>query len=303
MVLAWAGCMAGACRPPAVPEAEADSPACATPVLPTTLQLSANVQGLPGPEGQARPDSSLVETRPLESAAAAPFEPLASADELVDLPIADGNPAVVSLPLGSTGPRPLLVVTHGAGGSPRTHCERWRAIVGDRGFILCTAGSRIYPYGPDDPDARFFYNGHPALGAEIDRALVALTLRFGERVDRTDPIFAGFSQGASMGSMVLPRHPAHFARAALVEGGFGRYQEWNIAAAQRFHEQGGERVLLVCGRVVCLEHARTTESYLRQGGLEVQVVYARGAGHTWGDIMDRHVAAAFPWLIEGDARW
>ena len=245
----------------------------------------------------------MPEAKSLPPAPAPPFEPLAAPQPLLDLPIADGNPAVVSLPLGSTAPRPHLVVTHGAGGSPRTHCRRWRVIVGDRGFILCTAGSRIYPYGPDDEDARFFYNGHPALGAEIERALAALSERFGDRVDLAEPIFAGFSQGASMGSMVLPRHPARFARAALVEGGFGQYQEWNIAAARRFRDQGGARVLLVCGRVKCLEHARQTASYLRQGGLEAKVTYAQGAGHSYGDIMERELSSTFPWLTEGDPRW
>jgi predicted esterase len=291
MALVWAALLLGTgCGgAPVASREEVAAAAPATPVL-SPVQLSASVETAP------------TVSEPAE-APVRPFAPLASAEVLVELPIVDGNPAVLSLPLGSTSPRPVLVVTHGAGGSPWAHCGRWRAIVGDRGFILCTAGSRIYPYAQGDPDARFFYDGHPKLGSEIERALAALIERFGERVDPAEPIFAGFSQGASMGSLVLPRHPARFARAALVEGGFGQFQEWNIAAAQRFREQGGARVLIACGRVKCLEHARKTASYLRQGGLEAQVVYAQGAGHSYDDIMLAELVAAFPWLTEGDARW
>ena len=106
-----------------------------------------------------------------------------------------------------------------------------------------------------------------------------------------------------MGSMVLPSHPARFARAVLWEGGFGQFQEWNIAAARRFHEQGGLRVLLACGRVECLKLARTTAAYMHRGGLDARVLYEPGAGHTHVGAIRVKVRAAFNWLTEGDSRW
>ena len=236
------------------------------------------------------------------SASAGRLPPLVSAEPIVELPLEDGRKAIVSLPLGSTSPRLLLVATHGAGGRAIDHCRLWRRIVADRGFVLCPRGRAIYPYGPAEP-RRFFYPGHPSLAKAVTVAMAALARRYAARLDPNEPIFAGYSQGASMGSMVLPTHPAHFARAALIEGGFGQYQEWNIATARRFHAQGASRVLLGCGRAKCARLARVTASYMRQGGLEVRLVYAVGAGHTYAGPMEKKVGQAFGWLTEGDARW
>src|SRR5688500_7019775 len=60
----------------------------------------------------------------------------------VELDIPGHVPAVVSLPLGSTRRRPVIVATHGAGDRAEYHCELWRAIVGDRGFVVCPRGRR-----------------------------------------------------------------------------------------------------------------------------------------------------------------
>lgn len=220
---------------------------------------------------------------------------------LIELPLSAGNPAVVFVP-PSPKPRPLVVVTHGAGGRATTHCQLWRAIVEDRAFLLCPRGHRMVDSEPAH-QAGYFYDGHPALGKEISRAIQALRERFGERVDFADPIFAGYSQGAGMGSMILPDHPAGFARAVLVEGGFGQYQEWNVAAARRFQRQGAARVLLACGRKVCLDMAETTASYMRRGGLETKVIYAAGAGHNYSGALFEQVRDAFRWVVEGDPRW
>ena len=92
-------------------------------------------------------------------------------------------------------------------------------------------------------------------------------------------------------------------RAALVEGGHGFFQEWNIPVAQRFHARGGERVLLACGRARCAELARVSAFYLRRGGLDAEVIHAEGAGHSYGGRMKAAVKAAFSWVIEGDPRW
>ncbi len=42
-----------------------------------------------------------------------------------------------------------------------------------------------------------------------------------------------------MGALLLPGHPARFARAALIEGGYGSFDEWMPGAARRFHGGGG----------------------------------------------------------------
>jgi len=208
----------------------------------------------------------------------------------------------VSVPPNAGGPRPLLVATHGAGGRARTHCALWRRIVGRRAFVLCPRGSPLDRRAPP-ADRGYFYDGHPALAREITLAVEALRARFGAAVDVRRPVYGGYSQGATMGSLMLPQHPAAFAAAVLMEGGFGQSQEWNIASARRFYRNGGRRVLLVCGRPVCREVGRVTAGYLRRGGLQVQLIEAPGAGHHYDGALHALVAAHFDWVVADDPRW
>ncbi|MDI3284515.1 hypothetical protein [Polyangium sp. 15x6] len=229
--------------------------------------------------------------------------PLLESDApFVALPVSRHRPAVVSVPRGATSKRPVLVVAHGAGDRPEWQCELWRGIVGDRAFILCPRGFPTNPYVPPEQTG-YFFTTHHALGREITLALAALGERFPEHVDLEAPAYAGFSQGAIMGALLLPNHPARFARAALVEGGYGLFREWDIPTAERWRAHGGVRALLACGRDRCAAQARESAGRMRRGGIDVRVIHAEGAGHSYGGVMEREVKAAFAWVIEGDRRW
>lgn len=231
-----------------------------------------------------------------------PLSPLEAPGPFLDLPVPHHRDAVVSLPLGATTPRPVLLAAHGAGDRPEWQCQVWRGIVGDRAFILCPRGFPMNPYLPPG-ETGYFYTTHHALGREITLALEALRARFPEHLDAEAPAFAGFSQGAIMGALLLPNHPARFTRAALVEGGFGLFHEWNIPVAQRWQRHGGVRALLACGRPECVDQAQVTAGYLRRGGVEARVVHAEGAGHSYGGVMEEDLRRTFAWVIEGDSRW
>ncbi len=222
--------------------------------------------------------------------------------DTAELEIADGNPAVVSLPIGARDKRPVAVATHGAGGRAEPHCRYWRALLGPRPFIVCPRGRRTLSIDPGT-EPGFYYPGHPQLGREVEAVLAALAAKWGPWVDLDAPLYAGYSQGAGMGAMILPTHSGKFARAVLVEGGFGQFQEWNIAAAQRFRENGGKRVLFACGRPVCFELAKECAHWLELGGVEARVVYGAGAGHTNAGTVEEELRGALAWLLGGDPRW
>jgi predicted esterase len=248
----------------------------------------------------AAPEEPREEVEPAPTADDPTLEPEqepAHAERFVELPLQRGEPAVVSVADTRDGPRPVLVATHGAGGTPIAHCAMWRTVVGTRAFVLCPTGVRMY--GTVDA---FFYDGHIELGKEVGLALAALAQRFGDDVDMRAPIYAGYSQGAGMGSLMLPTHAAGFSRAVLIEGGYGAAQEWNVASARRFRERGGLRVVLACGRPRCRDQAKVTASYMERAGLEARVVFAN-VGHTYGGELYEKVREAFVWLVEGDPRW
>jgi predicted esterase len=154
-------------------------------------------------------------------------------------------------------------------------------------------------YAP--PDERgYFYPAHPALGREVHAALSALVARFPDRVDLERAIYAGFSQGASMGALVFASAPTPFAAAVLIEGGA---EEWSPASARAFKQGGGRRVLFACGRRTCATAARRSASFLERAGVETRVVDATGAGHTYGGAVREGVAHALPFLFGDDPRW
>jgi hypothetical protein len=272
------------------------------PTAPEATPLRAKVTSAPELTPPAPTDAAQPPAPGDSASGARTLAPLAAPSPLVELDVPGHLPALVALPLGARTPRPIVVATHGAEGRPEGQCQLWQALVGNRAFVLCLRGIPANRFEPPE-SIGYYYPGHPALGQEIEAALGALAARYPEHADLRAPLYAGFSQGASMGALLLPRHPAGFARAALIEGGYGMFQEWNVAAARRFHEHGGERVVLACGRMRCLEQAQLTARYLERGGLRVRVLYAPGAGHGYRGAMEQQLRANFGWLIEGDPRF
>jgi predicted esterase len=227
---------------------------------------------------------------------------LISPSPLVVLSVPGHADAVVSLPLGATSPRPLLVAAHGAGDRAEPHCELWRGIVGDQAFVLCPQGRRTDERVPH-ADAAYYYPDHFALEKEVKAAVAALGERYREHLDPKAAVYTGFSQGAIHGSQVIVLNPKLFPRAALVEGGNGFFNEWSLYAAKKYRAGGGERVLFACGSPACVRSAERCAGYLKKAGVEARVVHAEGAGHSYGSSMEAELRANFSWLVADDARF
>lgn len=221
--------------------------------------------------------------------------PSSVTDRTIALEVPDFSPAVVRLP-GGVAKAPVLVVTHGAGGTPEAHCDLWSRISKGKVILLCVRGRARSPLAADGD----YYPDHPTLERETFAALTALKARFADRIAEGPVFYAGFSQGATMGALMLVEHASEVTRLVLVEGGFS---DWNVARARDFRARGGERVLFVCGRKECAEPARTAAHWFNDAGVAAQVEYVKGAGHTHGARVEARIAALYPWFTEGDARW
>lgn len=205
--------------------------------------------------------------------------------------------AVLSLPAKELGRRPVLLVAHGAGDRPEWQCDWWESALGGRAVVLCLRGSAMYPR---DPQTGYYFKNHYTLESEALAALAALEREHGDAIAPGPALYAGFSQGAIMGALILPRHPERFRRAILIEGG---YDEWDVRAAERVASGGGARVLFACGQSYCASHARRSMQWLRKGGVETRLELAPGAGHTYAGGVGERVLDAFGWVVEGDPRW
>jgi predicted esterase len=220
----------------------------------------------------------------------------------VELEVPGYEPAVVSLPQTSSGRGPLLVAAHGAWDRPEPHCQLWRRVTKGRGFILCPRGKRTNRHTPPE-HAAYFYPDHFALSREVLAAIDALSARYPEKLDRSAAVWAGFSQGAIHGALVVALHPTVFTRAALVEGGNGFFNEWSPFAARKYARGGGQRVLFGCGSPYCVRTAQRCAGYLEATGVAAFVTHAEGAGHSYGPTMERRLSEHFDWLVADDPRW
>ncbi|HEU4537134.1 MAG TPA: hypothetical protein VFS00_23595, partial [Polyangiaceae bacterium] len=232
------------------------------------------------------------------SAAAPAALPPLTGGPFAPLPVEGFAAAVVSLPTGATGPRPVVVAAHGNYDTPEWQCRVWRATVGDRGFVLCPRGVPRRD-SPARDDIRYEYASGAALEKELDAALAALGRAFAGYVDAEGIVYTGFSLGANMGTGIVRRRPERFPRVVLTEGG----STWAPAAAAAFAKGGGARVLWACGQPGCVQASERSAAALAKAGLGGRVVYAKGAGHTYGPPVSDQIHAAFAWLVEGDSRW
>ena len=203
--------------------------------------------------------------------------------------------ALVSLPK-SDRPAPVVIVTHGAGGTTEAHCALWQRITQGNAVLLCVRG-RPRSQNPADGE---YYPDHLELERETFAALAALNREYAPQIAAGPVLYAGFSQGATMGALMLVGHSSEVTRLVLVEGGFA---DWSVARAREFREHGGERVLFVCGRKECAEAARKSAYWFKLAGVPAQLEYVHGAGHSHDARIEARVVTAWRWLTAGDARW
>lgn len=242
-------------------------------------ETSVDVAGDRGSE----PSAALPALPPTEPAESGFFE-LARPDE----------PAIVSLPT-SGKPEPLVVAVHGAGDGPEWQCALWRRLLGDRAVIVCPSGPSLGA----GSDGHYFPEHHTLERIVLDTATDARET-FSSRILEGPAVYIAYSQGATMGALMLVAHGERYPRLVLVEGG---YSEWNVERGLRFRESGGERVLFACGTGNCARKARRSAEWLERAGIEAKVVDAPGAGHTYGGAVAHRVQDAFDWVVAGLPGW
>jgi predicted esterase len=216
---------------------------------------------------------------------------------MLRLPVEGHGDAILVLPQGEE-PRPLLIAAGGAGDRPDWQCRAWSAIVAGRAFVLCVRGLPLNPRAPEQ-DQQYYFKNHFYLEREVFAALQAATSILGARLDATEVLYAGFSQGATMGALLLLRHAKRFPRAVLIEGGI---YDWTDSAAQSYRRAGGQRVLFACGQGPCLVRARRSSDTLERAGVSARAVFGEG-GHTYEAGVRAQLRAHFDWLIEGAPLW
>jgi len=214
-------------------------------------------------------------TERLTSTGTAPHEPepdTAATNDTRELAVSGFETAVIVVPPGER-PVPLLVATHGAGGDPTWECERWGYVARGRWFLACPRGTALRR----GEAGSYFYPDHPTLEREVMAVVAAVRAAFGARVATSNGVYVGYSQGATMGALMVVDHGALFPHLLLIEGGSG---DWTQKRAAQFRENGGQSVFIVCGTEACAKRAAASAPVLERAGLHAVASYAEGAGHT-----------------------
>lgn len=219
----------------------------------------------------------------------------ATPSQFQTLDVPEFSPALLRLPSGERK-GPVLVVTHGAGGTAEAHCALWARIAPAHAVLLCLRGRAR----SRDPAAGEYYPDHLQLERETFAALGALRARYSARLAEGPVSYAGFSQGATMGALMLVDHAGEVPRLALVEGG---YADWSLHRAKQFRDHGGQRVLFVCGRKACADAARSAARCFEAAGIPAKVEHVLGAGHSHDARVEARLVSSWGWLVNGDARW
>lgn len=220
--------------------------------------------------------------------------PLTSPSWSMQLEVKGFGPASLALPLGATGPRPIVVVLHGARDRAEWQCGSFRGVLGGRVFILCPQGQVDSAQG-----GLYGFGSYDDAAAELRAGLAALKARFGAHVAPSPVLLIGYGEGAALAADLARQEPAFFARVALVAGDPAALSP---SAIKIFAERGGKRMLFFCGEAECEASGVERALLLTRAGLAAKAVKAEVGPYLdqrFTDALKREV----PWLVEDDTRW
>jgi predicted esterase len=233
---------------------------------------------------------------PTAAASAAPdaLPPLSNVAWIEPLPMADGNLAYVTPPVGAREPRPLMVAVHGAGDRPEWACGGWRLGASEYPFVVCPQGLKL-------DSQRFAWDSPRTIARRVQAAIDAARARFGPYVADGPTVYAGFSQGATMASTTLLEQRDRFPVVALAEGGYNLLRDQSFL--QKLRASGTTCLMIVCGSPACFVTARSVQGGLSQAGIETFTAGDPMSGHNLNQRMQLALRKALPQLTLGLPNW
>jgi hypothetical protein len=210
------------------------------------------------PRRQAVPTSS--------AAPAARLAPLGAKSWLVELEVPGFASAELAVPVGATGPRPIVIALHGVADRPEWACGAYRGIVGGKPFVLCPRGVKRKDLSAAED--RYTFGSADDTSRELRAALTALKSEYGAYVAAGPVILAGFELGADHAAQIAFQEPSFFSRLVLVAAS---KEAWPSSAASLFGRQGGELVLFASG-AARQSDASWQAALTRRGGAEARAI-------------------------------
>ncbi|HKO48619.1 MAG TPA: hypothetical protein VJV79_12895 [Polyangiaceae bacterium] len=256
----------------------------------------ANEARIASRDGSTEADDGSSTAQPAKEAVSAPTA--LGGDPLIALEVPGFRAAVVSVPVSTKRPRPIILALHGNYDRPEWQCGVWNQVVRERAFVLCPRG--IPRRGAPAAADRWEYASARAMKSEIEAGVAALRARFADFVAEGPMAFIGFSLGAGYGAPLVQAEPELYPRAVFIEGGISA---WSVGAAKRFAKAGGKRLILACGQAGCLTQVKQLGPALTRAGLDTRVGGSASAGHTYDGSVAQVVSDNWDWLTDDDQRF
>ena len=164
------------------------------------------------------------------------------------------------------GPRPLIVLLHGAGDDARRFLEMLKPIADDRGYIMAAAKPAGATWDMAAALAgRASGEALPDFGADVPRIDAMLREIFARApVDPAQVVLVGFSDGAAYGLSIALANPDLFPSVVAFAPGFAKVPPM-VDRKQRIFIAHGRT-----DRVIPLEIGRGIAEDLRSGGAAVE---------------------------------
>jgi len=265
-----------------------------TLTLAVVLALGVGCRKAPAPTSETTTDAAVSEASPVDSdPPPEKLEPLRAA-WLETLDLGNGDQAVVSVPMGATEPRPLIVAMHGAGDRHDWACGGWRLGNDAYPFIVC-------PHGTPMGSGVYAWSSSAQLERLALRAIDEVRRRYGPYVAPDPVTYAGFSQGATAAAPFLVLHAAKFHTVLLAEGAYASTA--SPPFARDLARGGVHRVVLVCGTPHCFENARRARPVLEGAGLTVFVGGDASSGHNLNQPMQKALRRSWKQWFDDAPGW
>jgi predicted esterase len=199
---------------------------------------------------------------------------------------AERSEILTILPPGvGAGPRPLIVVLHGYGGTPEINAELYREVAGELGAIIAAPGA----IRPGPRGWGFSWTFRDEAEWWVLRAIERVSSA--HEVDTDRLILAGFSQGANVALAVGLAYPERFTGLLPVAGHYERH-----LMPSRY--QVGPRVYLLTGQQdSALSTFRAAAVDLAEAGLDVRLRVIPGLGHAFPRRSTRELRKALAFLL------
>lgn len=200
----------------------------------------------------------------------------------------------MTVPLGATEPRPLMVALHGASDRPEWACGAWRGITDSYAVLVCPRGR--------GPDHALGWQSPEDTRARIGRAIAAAREVLQDWVREDDSVvLAGFSMGAVQAAAIAAREPKRYRRVALAESSYKPDSSMSFGAP--WVAGGGERVAFLCTTHGCPTAYRAAAKNVHARGGHAILNIAGTGLHNLNDPVVRSMRRDWGWLVENAPGW